>query len=163
VKADKKKTDADKPGALVPEVVEPGLSRRHEAVIVALLAHPTIKDAAASAGVNESTVWRLMQREDFQKRYREAQDKAFDGALGTLQGAASDAVAALQRNLSCGVPAAEVGAAKTLLDFTLKARELFSVGDRLRALEEALRRREEADRKRLGRPPEEVEDDDDDD
>lgn len=127
--------------ALVPEIVEPVLSRRHEAVIVALLSNPKIKDAAAAAGVNEATVWRLMQREDFQKAYRAAQEKALDGALGTLQGAASEAVATLQRNLSCGVPAAEVGAAKVLLDFTLKARELFDYGDRIRALEEKFRDR----------------------
>jgi hypothetical protein len=147
-KADKKKADANKPAALVPEVVEPGLSRRHETVIVALLANPTIKAAAAAAGVNESTVWRLMQREDFQKAYRGAQEKALDGALGTLQGAAAEAVATLQRNLKCGVPAAEVGAAKVLLDFTLKAREQFGLGDRLKTLELMLKAREDADRRR---------------
>lgn len=134
--------------ALVPEIVGPVLSRRHEAVMVALLAHPTIKEAAAAAGVNESTVWRLMQREDFQKAYRAAQEKALDGALGTLQGAAGEAVATLQRNLSCGVPAAENGAAKVLLDFTLKAREQFGLGERLKALELMLRAREEADKRR---------------
>jgi hypothetical protein len=150
--------------ALIPEIVEPVLSRRHEAVIVALLAHPTIKDAAAAASVNESTVWRLMQREDFQKRYREAQDKALDGALGTLQGAASEAVATLQRNLSCGVPAAEVGAAKTLLDFTLKVREQFSIGDRLKILEQMLKARQIADAKRrAGGKVEGADDDEEDD
>ena len=145
---DAKKATEEKPAALVPEVVEPTPSRRHEAVIVALLAHPTIKEAAAAAGVNESTVWRLMQREDFQKAYRAAQEKALDGALGTLQGAAVAAVATLQRNLGCGVPAAEVGAAKVLLDFTLKAREQFGLDARLKALELMLKAREEADKRR---------------
>jgi DNA-binding MurR/RpiR family transcriptional regulator len=143
-KSSPKKSDA----ALIPEVVEPTLSRRHEAVIVALLANPKMKDAAVHAGVSEATVWRLMQREDFQRRYREAQEKAFDGALGTLQGAAMEAIATLQRNLSCRVPAAEVQAAKTLLDFTLKAREQFDHAARIRALEAALKAREEADRRR---------------
>jgi hypothetical protein len=55
-----------------------------------------------------------------------------------LQAASAEAVAALQRNLSCGVPATEVGAAKIILDFTLKARELFDYGDRIRALEAKL-------------------------
>ena len=136
--------------ALVPEIVEPVLSRRHEAVIVALLANPTIKGAAAAAGVNEATIWRLMQREDFQKRYKEAQEKALEGALGSLQGAATEAVACLQRNLSCGVPSAEVAAAKTLLDFTLKTREQFGVGERVRQLEAIIRAREEAERRREG-------------
>src|SRR5688572_15034866 len=118
-----KKAAEEKPAALVPEVVEPALSRRHEAVLVALLSNAKIKDVAAVAGVNESTVWRLMQREDFQARFREAQGKVFDGALGTLQGATTAAVDCLVRNLTCGTPAAEVQAAKTVLDFTMKARE----------------------------------------
>lgn len=147
--------------ALVPEVVEPVLSRRHEAVIVALLANPTIKDAAAAAGVNESTVWRLMQREDFQRRYKEAQEKALDGALGSLQGAATEAVGCLQRNLSCGLPSAEVAAAKAILDFTLKAREQFDILDRIGNVERAIAKREEAERKRLLKPVEDEGEDDD--
>jgi hypothetical protein len=127
--------------ALVPEVVEPVLSRRHEAVIVALLANPTIKAAAEAANVNEATVWRLMQRSDFQTRYREAQEKALDGALGTLQGAATEAIRCLQRNLTCGTPAAEVSAAKSLLDFTFKAREHFDYAARIRELQERLKDR----------------------
>jgi DNA-binding MurR/RpiR family transcriptional regulator len=133
---------------IIPEIVEPVLSRRHEGVIVALLSKPTIKDAATAANVSESTVWRLMQREDFQKRYKEAQDKAVDGALGALQGAATQAIESLRKNLSCGTPAAEVGAAKAILDFTFKAREQFDHAARLRQLEAALKAREEADRLR---------------
>ena len=86
-----KSTAKKKETALVPEIVEPVLSRRHETVMLALLSNPKIKDAAAAAGVNEATVWRLMQREDFQARFREAQGKVFDGALGTLQGGARGA------------------------------------------------------------------------
>lgn len=134
-----KRTAKKKETALVPEIIEPGLSRRHEAVMVALLSNPKIKDAAAAAGVNEATVWRLMQREDFQIRYREAAGKVFDSTLGTLQGATAEAVATLQKNLTCGVPAAEVQAAKIILDFTMKARELFDFGDRIKALEAKLR------------------------
>ena len=130
-----KRSAKKKETALVPEIVEPVLSRRHEAVIVALLSNPKIKDAAAAAGVNEATVWRLMQREDFQIRYREAAGKIFDSTLGTLQGATAEAVATLQRNLSCGTPSAEVAAAKTILDFTMKARELLDLGDRVKELE----------------------------
>ena len=130
-----KRSAKKKETVLIPEIVEPVLSRRHEAVIVALLSNPKIKDAAASAGVNEATVWRLMQREDFQTRYREAQNKVFDGALGTLQGATTEAVAALQKNLTCGTPSTEVQAAKTILDFTMKARELLDLGERVKGLE----------------------------
>src|SRR5205085_12325374 len=125
--------------ALIPEVVEPVLSRRHENVIVALLANPKIKDAAEAASVSESTVWRLMQREDFQCRYREAQEKAFDGALGTLQGAATQTIATLHKNLTCGTPAAENQAASILLGFSVKAREQFGLEARITQLEQIIK------------------------
>jgi hypothetical protein len=104
-----------------------------------------------------------MQREEFQRRYREAQEKALDGALGSLQGAATEAVAALQRNLTCGAPAAENQAAKAILDFTLKAREQFDYGRRIADLEQALKAREEADQRRARNPPAEDDEDEDDD
>ncbi len=135
---------------LIPEVVEPVLSRRHEGVIVALLANPKIGDAAKAAGVNESTVWRLMQREDFQLRYREAQEKAFDGALGTLQGAATEAIATLQKNLTCGTAAAENQAANILLGFSLKARDQFGLEARMKQLEQMIKTYEEAEQRRNG-------------
>jgi transposase len=114
------------------------LSRKAEAAIVALLAHPTIPEAAKAAGVSETTLWRWLQREDFQKRYRDAQDKVFDGALGSLQGAMTEAVDCLRRNLDCGTPSAEVQAAKAILDFTLKARELLDITARVKELESKL-------------------------
>lgn len=114
------------------------LSRKTEQAIVALLAHPTIPEAAKSCGMSETTLWRWLQREDFQKQYREAQNKVFDGALGSLQGAMTEAVDCLRRNLNCGLPSAEVQAAKAILDFTMKARELLDITERVKELERKL-------------------------
>jgi DNA-binding MurR/RpiR family transcriptional regulator len=142
-----KRSAKKKETALVPEVVEPVLSRRHEGVIVALIAHPKITDAAKAAGVSESTVWRLMQRSEFQQRYKQAQDEALNSALGSIQGAATEAVATLREIASSGkVESARVQASKTILDFTFKVREQFDLDERLKQLEAALKRREEADR-----------------
>jgi len=116
------------------------LGRKAEAAIVALLAHATIPDAARSAGVSETSLWRWLQREDFRKAYRAAQERVFDGALGSLQGATTAAVDALQRNLSCKNPSAEVSAARTILDFTMRARELLDLTARVEALEAASKR-----------------------
>jgi DNA-binding MurR/RpiR family transcriptional regulator len=132
---------------ITPEIVEPVLSRRHEGVIVALLSNPTIKDAATAANVSESTVWRLMQREDFQKRYREAQDEALNSALGAIQGAAIEAVATLREIATKGkIEAARVQASKTILDYTFKVRQQFGLEERIKQLETALKAREEADK-----------------
>jgi len=143
-----KRVAKKKAKVIVPEIVEPVLSRRHEGVIVALLSNPTIKDAATAANVSESTVWRLMQREDFQKKYKEAQDTALNGALGSLQGAATEAIDSLRKNLHCGTPAAEVGAAKAILDFTFKVREQFDLENRIKQLEATIKAREDAKRRR---------------
>lgn len=122
------------------------LDRKTEAAIVALLAHPTMPEAAKAAGVSETTLWRWLQRDDFRTKYREAQSKVFDGALGSLHGATTEAVDCLRRNLSCGNPSAEVQAARTILDYTLKARELFDLENRIALLEAALKAREEAEK-----------------
>jgi hypothetical protein len=142
-----KKLAKKKETALVPEVVEPVLSRRHEQVIVALIANPKLTDAARAAGVNESTIWRLMQREDFQKRYREAQTEALNAALGSIQGAATQAIDTLTEISRNGkTETARVQASKAVLDYTFKVREQFDFGERLKQLEAALKRREEADK-----------------
>ena len=122
------------------------LSRKAQAAVVALLAHPTIPEAAKACGVSETTIWRWLQREDFQNEYRKAQSKVFDGALCSLQGASTEAVDCLRRNLNCKNPSAEVQAARTILDYTLKARELFDFETRLAQLEAALKAREDGEK-----------------
>jgi hypothetical protein len=135
--------------ALVPEVVEPVLSRRHEAVLVALIANPKIADAAKVAGVGEATVFRLLQDEAFQKRYREAQSEALNTALGSIQGAATQAITTLGEICTSGVnETARVQASKAILDYTFKVREQFDLENRLKQLETNLKAREEADRRR---------------
>lgn len=111
------------------------LSQNQEKAIVALLAHPSTAKAAKASGVSESTIWRWLQDDTFRKHYRDAQEKVFDGALGSLQGAMTAAVDCLMRNLTCKNPSAEVSAAKTILDFTMKARELLDLADRVEELE----------------------------
>lgn len=137
-----KRKEKKKETVLVPEVVEPVLSRRHEAVIVALLANPKITDAAKAANVSESTVWRLMQNETFQRRYREAQSEALTTALGSIQGAATEAVATLREIATSGKnETARTQAAKAVLDYTFKVRELFDLEDRVKQLEARLKDR----------------------
>ena len=121
------------------------LSRSKERAVVAMMAHPSIAEAARIAGVSESSIWRWLQDDSFQARLREAQSKVMDGALSSLQGSMTGAVDCLVRNLSCGTPSAEVQAAKTILDFTLKTREQFEYAERIKALEAALKAREQAE------------------
>ena len=115
------------------------LTPKQERSIIALLSHQTIAEAAKASGVSESTLWRWLQQEDFQKRYRQAQRSVVDRALGQLQSAAESAVQTLTRNLTCGKPEAENRAAVAILEFNLKARELFEMEERLTRLEALLK------------------------
>ena len=92
------------------------IGRKGEAVIAALLTQPTHAAAAAAAGVSEATVQRWLRRPEFSTAYRLARRAVVETAVGRLQQATADAVDALRRNLTCGMPAVEVRAAVAVLD-----------------------------------------------
>jgi AcrR family transcriptional regulator len=100
------------------------LTRKAEQAIAALLEHPTIDEAAKACGVSKRSLWRWLQREDFQKRYREAQRAVVDSAITKLQAATVRAVETLERNLRCGNPFAENAAAQAILTHSFKAIEV---------------------------------------
>jgi hypothetical protein len=100
------------------------LTRKAEQAIAALLEHPTMAEAARSCGVSERSLWRWLQRDDFQKRYREAQRAVVDSAITKLQAATLRAVETLERNLTCGNFFAENAAAQAILTHSFKAIEM---------------------------------------
>jgi len=112
-------------------------ARLEDGALAALLSEPTIAAAATKAGIGESTLLRWMAETDFKARYRAARRQVVEGAIGRLQQAATLAVDALTRNLTCGTPAVEVGAARTILDQATKAVELVDLAERVEALERA--------------------------
>jgi hypothetical protein len=111
--------------------------QKEDAAIAALLSEPTIRGAATRTGIGESTLLRWMAEAEFKARYRAARREVVEAAVGRLQQAATDAVDALARNLTCGTPAVEVGAAKAVLDQAIKAVELVDLAERIEALERA--------------------------
>jgi hypothetical protein len=95
--------------------------RHEEDAIAALLSEPTVEAAAKRVGISESTLLRWMA-----------------GAIGRLQQASTQAVDALVRNLTCGIPAVEVGAAKAVFELTAKGMEQLDFAERLAAIEQVL-------------------------
>src|SRR5919107_3113192 len=94
--------------------------RQAEAAVAALLTEPTVQAAAKRIGVNESTLLRWLHDPAFTTEYRAARRAVVEAAIGRLQQAATQAVDALARNLTCGMPAVEVGAAKAIFELTAK-------------------------------------------
>ncbi len=119
------------------------LTRKAEQAIAALLEHPTMAEAALSCGVSERSLWRWLQRDDFQKRYRESQRAVVDSAISELQAATKEAVTTLRRNLNCGNFFAENAAAQAILSHSFKAiemRELQEQIDEIKTLLETKRK-----------------------
>jgi hypothetical protein len=111
--------------------------RLEDRALVALLSEPTIEAAAKRADVAESTLLRWLAEPEFKARYRAARRQVVEQAVTTLQQATGDAVATLTRNLTCGVPASEIAAAKAVLDFAVKGVELVDLAERVEQLEQA--------------------------
>ncbi len=117
-------------------------SRKQELAIAALLRAPTIAAAAKEAGISEATLFRWLQRPDFDEAYRQARQAAVDQAIAGLQQATGEAVKTLRQvQTDSEAPASSrVTAAKTVLEMALKLRESEELETRLAALEEKLTR-----------------------
>ncbi len=111
------------------------LSRKMEQAIAALLLKPTLETAAQEAGISETTLWRWLQQSAFQKSYRKARRQVVEGAAARLQQATGAAVEALERNLKCGEPSAEIAAAREILRQAVQAVEVWDLTERLEELE----------------------------
>jgi hypothetical protein len=110
-------------------------TRKREQAIAALLTEPTLAAAANRSGVGETTLWRWLQDPDFQNAYASARRSLVDAAIGNLQQAATEAVACLRRNLTCGHMGTEVRAAGVILEHVLGALDRLDLEERLRRLE----------------------------
>jgi hypothetical protein len=102
------------------------LTRKQEVAIAALLTAPTIAEAAHAASISEPTLWRWLQREDFQTAYRQARREAVSQALAYLQRVAGEAVDTLRAVMQdAQKPAsARVSAARAVLELAIRGVEL---------------------------------------
>jgi len=115
------------------------LTRKQGEVILALLVHKTYADAASASGVSVRTIYTWLRRPDFVEAYRQARVRRVEAGLAELQNLVSDAVATLQRNLTCGIPAAENRAAALILAGSMKGIELTTVLEKVQELERLMK------------------------
>jgi len=126
---------------------------RAEGFVAAMLAHPTIEQAAAAAGISESTAYRLLKREDVRLALAEGRREVMRASLTRLQAALGTALDTLERNMGPEAPAAvQVRAAATVLESALRAAELMDLDERLARLEaqQQQQQQDEADHGGLG-------------
>ncbi len=118
------------------------LTRKQEVAIAALLLEPTISEAAKSAGIGETTLWRWLQMESFQVAYANAKKEAVSQAIARLQRITTKAVDALEDVMAdIEAPAgSRVTAARVVLEMSLKAVELEDLATRVEQLEKTAQR-----------------------
>ncbi|MEE2528307.1 hypothetical protein V1639_04580 [Pseudarthrobacter sp. J75] len=91
-------------------------SRGQRAALTALLVSPSIRAAAESAGVGESTLRRWLTQADFQNEYRRLSRETHQQAVSAVLSAQLEAVAVLTRLLASRSPDVRLRAAGKLLD-----------------------------------------------
>jgi len=98
---------------------------------------PTLRAAAASAGISETTLWRWLRDSDFKAAYRKARSDALAQAtarLQTLTGAAVEALAKIVGNENVS-PQVRLSAASKIIEMAFKAAEIDELDARLETLE----------------------------
>jgi hypothetical protein len=118
------------------------LTHKQDKAIAALLSEPTVTAAAAKCGIGERTLHRWCTEPTFAAAYTAARHDAVGQAVGRLQHATGIAVDALIDVLDSEyapiAPAAvRVSAAKVIIEYALRFRELDELESRIAALENA--------------------------
>ena len=117
------------------------LTRKEEQAIAALIAEPTLEKAASRAGVSASTIYRWLQKEEFQKAYQTQRREVVNHAVTQLQRATTVAVYTLVAVMRDeGAPAsARVSAARAVLEMAVEGIKRDDTERRIAELERILK------------------------
>lgn len=113
------------------------MTQRKEKALQALLVCRTRRDAAAMAGIGESTLRGYLQEDEFQARYREAFGNLIQDATRQAQQAIAPALSTLREiTEDKGEQShARITAARSTLEYALKLTEQADILEQLRELE----------------------------
>lgn len=98
-------------------------SKADSALVAALAAGSTTKDAAKTAGVSESTIYRRLREPEFRGAVSEARRVMIEQAVGALSDASSAAVTTLKGLLEADAETVKLGAARAILELGARLRE----------------------------------------
>ncbi len=114
-----------------------GKERKRAQAVVALLAAPSLTEAAALCGIGERTLRRWRAQADFVAEYNRARQELLETATGQLRSAMTGAVNVLQciAHQADAPAAARVTAASRLLELAFYAHRIEDLAARLEKLE----------------------------
>jgi DNA-binding transcriptional MerR regulator len=107
-----------------------------EKALCALLESASITEAAAKCDLNEKTLRRYLDDDEFRNEYRSARRVVFEQNIVRLQSLHAGAVSTLERNLSCENPSVEVRASQIIIEASRKDFETLDILERLETLED---------------------------
>ena len=113
------------------------LTPKQMRAMLAMLEHPTLRDAAAAVRVGESTLYRWAQIPAFKAAYMDARREAVRQSIAHLQNATGEAVTCLRNvmNRATASDSAKVSAARAVLELALKSVEIEDLTERVKQLE----------------------------
>jgi hypothetical protein len=104
---------------------------------LAIASGTSIKEAARSAGISESTAYRRLKDPAFRRRVSEIRTSFLNEAVGRLSEAANEAVSTLKALLTSGSDSVRLSASRAILELGPKLREQAELEERITALERA--------------------------
>lgn len=110
---------------------------RDTRLVSILIASPTIKQAAKTAGISERRIYQRLQEPEFSRLYYKACSNSLRQATAELQKANTSAINALV-NIAGDKKqpsAARVTACRTILEYSLRLTEITELQERISALE----------------------------
>lgn len=116
------------------------LTPRQQKGLQALITEPSTRAAAKASGIGETTLWAWLADPFFAKAVNDTRARLFETAIANLQQSMNAAVLTLRAVLEDkeARPGEKVSAARAILEFSLRSKELIEFEQRLAALEDAL-------------------------
>ena len=120
------------------------------ALVVAVAAGLTNKQAAEQAGVSESTVYRRLREPAFKQQVREARAATVEQASARLTAASLRAIQSLLQLLDAESESVRLGSARAILELGAKFREAQELEARIIQLEQQLANQPQGARRWVG-------------
>lgn len=117
------------------------LTRKQDIAIASLLQAPNLAEAAKMTKISESTLWRWMKLDHFNKAYLQAKRESVRQAIAQIQQTCGDAIKTLREVMAnSDAPASSrVAAARVVLEMAIKAVEFEDLEGRVAELEQIMR------------------------
>lgn len=109
-----------------------------EKIIAALLASPTIKQAAKKLNMSESTLYNYLKEDEFREKYNSAKTAILNQTAGYIQENMAIAAENIINIINDETipPQTRLNASKTIIEYGIKFTEIADILPRLEALEE---------------------------